>query len=80
MIFTRDLDGGDRAHSRCNVQRRTRTTTAEQSHSFTSPSPTGAIRNMLDAAHEQNLANPVVRPDDRGRFAAALLPEVFLSS
>ncbi|WP_416903524.1 PIN domain-containing protein [Micromonospora echinospora] len=52
-------------------------TTAEQSPSRTPPSPADVIRDMLDVAHQQSSAKPVVRPDERGRFAAALLPEVF---
>ncbi|MFG1745781.1 PIN domain-containing protein [Micromonospora chalcea] len=32
---------------------------------------------MLDEAHRRNLATPVMVPDERGRFAPALLPEIF---
>lgn len=41
------------------------------------PTPGAAVRIMLEEAHRRNSASPVVSPDERGRFAPAMLPEVF---
>ncbi|MFI7025186.1 PIN domain-containing protein [Micromonospora sp. NPDC049900] len=53
-------------------------TTAEQSPpSRFLPESAAAVRDMVKKEHYRSEAMPVTVPDERGRFAPALLPEVF---